>query len=101
MRYGYVVHDNDMGMQDQALERAGCDQVHYGDLSNVLSKLVADDVLVVWRADKLANTFEGLEQVFDEVHQAGATVELVYEQIRSSRDYKVQLSQLIDIMKQL
>lgn len=101
MKYGYVVQDNDVGMQLQAIDKAGCEQVHQGKLSEVVGLLDSGDVLVVWRIDKLAPTIGELEKVLNEIHQAGATVELVFEQISSSLGNESQLSQLIDIMKQL
>ena len=101
MKYGYVVQDNDVGMQIQAMHSVECEVIHQGDLSDVLGLLGSGDVLAVWRVDKLANTINGLEKALNEIHQAGATLELVFEQISSSRGNESQLSQLIGIMKQL
>ncbi|MBD6969632.1 recombinase family protein [Vibrio parahaemolyticus] len=101
MKYGYVVQDNDVGMQIQAMHSVECEEIHQGDLSDVLGLLSSGDVLAVWRVDKLANTINGLEKALNEIHQAGATLELVFEQISSSRGNESQLSQLIGIMKQL
>ncbi len=101
MRYGYIVQDSDMGMQLRALDSAGYDQVFQGELSDVVSLLKSDDVLVVWRIDKLAATISGLEKVLNDIHQAGASVELVFEKVNSSLGNESMLSQLIDIMKQV
>lgn len=101
MKHGYVVQDNDVGMQLQALKSADCEQIHQGDLSDVIGQLASGDVLVVWRIDKLATTIDSLEKSLNEIHQAGATLELVFERISSSLADESQLSRLVGIMKQI
>ncbi|NAW78361.1 hypothetical protein CAG61_08330 [Vibrio sp. V34_P3A8T189] len=98
MKYGYVVHDDDLGMQLIALEE--CDQIG-DDLSAILNNLKSNDELVVWRIDKLASSIDGLKLVIDRVHHAGATVALIYEQISSVRGNESQLSQLIEYMNKI
>lgn len=101
MKHGYVVQDNDVGMQLQALKSADCEQIHQGDLSDVIGQLGAGDVLVVWRIDKLATTIDSLEKSLDEIHQAGATLELIFEQLSSNLTDESLLSRLVGIMKQI
>ncbi|HAS6087790.1 recombinase family protein [Vibrio parahaemolyticus] len=102
MKYGYAVRDNDLAMQLKALNEFGCDDIQFGDdLAQVVERLKRDDVVAVWRLDKLAKSIGQLEQVIEDIHAAGATVELLYERLNSGSDYKELLSQLIGVMKQI
>lgn len=102
MKYGYAVRDNDLAMQIKALNDFGCDDIQFGDdLSLVIDKLKQGDVVAVWRLDKLANSVAEVERVLNDVHSAGASVELLFERLNSGSNYKEVLSQLIGVMKQI
>ncbi|MBM5036768.1 recombinase family protein [Vibrio parahaemolyticus] len=102
MKYGYAVRDNDLAMQLKALDDFGCDDIQFGDdLPLVVDKLKQGDVVAVWRLDKLANSVAEVERVLNDVHSAGASVELLFERLNSGSNYKEVLSQLIGVMKQI
>ncbi|HHF3242418.1 TPA: recombinase family protein [Vibrio alginolyticus] len=102
MKYGYAVRDNDLAMQLKALNEFGCDDIQFCDeLPLVIGKLKRGDVVAVWRLDKLANSVDEVESVIEDVHSAGATVELLFEKLNSGSNYKELLSQLIGVMKQI
>ncbi|EKI0737965.1 recombinase family protein [Vibrio parahaemolyticus] len=102
MKYGYAVRDNDLAMQLKALDDFGCDDIRFGDdLPLVVDKLKQGDVVAVWRLDKLANSVAAVERVLNDVHSAGASVELLFERLNSGSNYKEVLSQLIGVMKQI
>lgn len=102
MKYGYAVRDNDLAMQLKALNDFGCDDIQFiDDFPLAIDKLKQGDVVAVWRLDKLASNVATVDRVFEGVHSAGASVELLFERLNSGSDYKEVLSQLIDIMKQV
>lgn len=102
MKYGYAVRDNDLSMQLKVLREFGCDDIQYDSgLASVIGQLRDDDILVVWRLDKLANSVSEVERVIENVHRAGASVELLFERLNSGSDYKEVLSQLIGVMKEI
>ncbi|MDF5667873.1 recombinase family protein [Vibrio sp. 945] len=102
MKYGYAVRDNDLAMQLKALNDFGCDDIQFGDdLPLVIDKLKQGDVVAVWRLDKLANSVAAVERAIEDVHRAGASVELLFERLNSGSDYKEVLSQLIGVMKEI
>lgn len=102
MKYGYAVHDNDLSMQLKALREFGCDEIQFdSDMSGLIGQLKDGDILAVWRLDKLASSVALLEQIFEDVHCVGASVELLFEGLNSDSDYKEILSQLIGIMRDI
>ncbi|HCE4999852.1 TPA: recombinase family protein [Vibrio parahaemolyticus] len=102
MKYGYAVRDNDLSMQLKALREFGCDDIQCGsDLASLIGQLKSGDTLAVWRLDKLANSVVEVGRVIEDVHSAGASVELLFERLNSGSDYKEMLSQLIGVMKEI
>ena len=99
MQYGYVVRDNDLGIQTKALNDYGCRDIFDDqDIRQVISRLKPGDTLVVWRLDKLANTIASMQQTLDAVHAAGATVWSLNEKFNSGSASKDLLYKLMDVI---
>ncbi|MDW2216192.1 recombinase family protein [Vibrio sp. 1982] len=97
MQYGYLVLDNDDGMQRKALEEYGCDEVIEGDsVALAVQKLEPGDLIIVWRMDKLANDVPGVKQVIDDVIQAGANVLSLNERFNSTTADMELLDKIMD-----
>ncbi|EGR0268322.1 hypothetical protein FMH15_16965 [Vibrio alginolyticus] len=97
MQYGYVVRDNDLGMQQKALDAYGCNFViDNKEIDRVIEKLVPGDVLVVWRLDKLGKDIPTLRKVIDDVHQAGASVRSISDKFNSAMANKGLLDKIMD-----
>ncbi|NAX32004.1 recombinase family protein [Vibrio sp. V37_P2S8PM304] len=102
MKYGYAVQDNDLSMQLHALSKFECDVIDKdSELFEIIERLKPGDVLVVWRLDKLTKEVSTIEGILSRVHQAGASLELLFEKLNSGSDYKQVLSQLIDAMSKI
>ncbi|HGF5004093.1 TPA: recombinase family protein [Vibrio parahaemolyticus] len=97
MQYGYLVRDNDLGMQRKALDEYGCNEVVEGDsVALAVQKLEPGDLLIVWRLDKLANDVPGVKKVIDDVIQAGANVLSLTERFNSAKADMALLEQIMD-----
>lgn len=97
MQYGYLVRDNDLGMQRKALDEYGCNEVVEGDnVASAVQKLEPGDLLIVWRLDKLANDVPGVKQVIDDVIQAGANVLSLTERFNSAKADMALLERIMD-----
>lgn len=102
MKYGYAVSDNDVSVQLMALKEFGCDEISEGEsVSSVIKGLNQGDVIVVWRLDKLAHSVAALRKVLDDIHNAGATVQLLHEQLNSGSDHKELFCKVVSAMADL
>src|SRR5690349_706570 len=85
MMYGYArvsTTDQDLSVQVQALEEAGCSKIFKEkasgaktdrvELAKVINKLSAGDVLLVTRLDRLARSTLDLLKVLDQIAKVGA-----------------------------
>lgn len=97
MRLGYArvsTQDQDTAVQLNALEAADCDQVFEEKASGgrwdreqlqlLLSQLRPDDVVVVWKLDRLSRSLKDLLLVLEKIDQAGAHFQSLTESIDTS-----------------
>jgi DNA invertase Pin-like site-specific DNA recombinase len=98
MMVGYArvsTHDQNLELQLAALRRAGCDKVlfdvgvsgaiaHRPALSEVLTTLRSDDVLVVWRLDRLGRSLSHLISLITDFEQRGVAFKSLCEAIDTS-----------------
>jgi len=94
MIYGYArvsTADQAPELQVTALKGAGCEQVviehasggkrERPELQSLLSRLVAEDVLIVWKLDRLSRSLVDLLWILDRITEAGAGFRSVTESI--------------------
>lgn len=99
MKYGYAVRDNDLSVQLMALKKFGCDEIIEGEnLKSIIQELSQDDMIVVWRLDKLACSVVALRNTLDEIHNTGATVQLLHERLNSGSDNQELFSRLVSTL---
>lgn len=99
MQYGYVVRDNDLGIQTKALDDYGCCEIFDDqDIKQVIRRLKPGDTLVVWRLDKLANTIASMQKTLEAIHEAGATVWSMSEKYNSGSASKELLYNLMNVI---
>lgn len=97
MQYGYLVRDNDFGMQQRALEEYGCNEIVESDIAQLVQRLEPGDVIIVWRLDKLASDVLTLKHVISEVHQANCSVRSLSERFNSAKSDIDLLDRFIDL----
>lgn len=95
MLIGYArvsTRDQDVGAQQAALHRAGCERIfsdvasggrwNRPELQNLLQHhLRKGDVLVVWKLDRLSRSLSDLIAIMQRIHVAGAGFRSITEQI--------------------
>ena len=94
MLLGYArvsTDQQDHALQLDALRAAGCDKVFVetgsgtradrAELAKVLEQLRQDDVLVVWRLDRLARSLRHLIDIADDLNRRGAALKSITENI--------------------
>lgn len=102
MRYGFTVEDHDYDIQMKALSEYGCDEMQsWPSLSALAALLVPGDEVVCWRADKLAKTVDELQAALGNIHQRGATVRLLQENLATDPGDQRLLDQLVAIISKL
>lgn len=96
MLVGYArvsTHEQDTALQLDALQRAGVRRVFNEagsgvgprpQLQRALSVLCADDVLVVWKIDRVARSLADLLVILDRLKDAGAAIRSLTEPIDTS-----------------
>tara|TARA_B100000678_G_scaffold243912_1_gene215704 strand:+ start:172 stop:765 length:594 start_codon:yes stop_codon:yes gene_type:complete len=87
IQFGYArvsTDDQDTSVQRQALIEAGCDPDHIfvesasggrwdrPELHRLLDKLRKDDVVVVWKLDRLSRSLKDLLTIMERIDEAGA-----------------------------
>lgn len=83
MKFGYArvsTKDQNLQMQVEALQKYGCDEIYEEKkstlkersiLNSLLKKIRADDVLVVWKLDRLGRTTLELIKLITELNEKG------------------------------
>lgn len=97
MKYGYArvsTHEQNLDLQLDALERAGCDQIFtdkasgvQDDRAGLLEALEATqegDTLTVWRLDRLGRSLRSLIDIMGQVEAKGAEFESISEGVDTS-----------------
>ena len=87
MKYGYArvsTKDQNLNLQLDALEKAGCDRVFTDRISgksrsrpgldSLLAGIRAGDSIVVWRLDRLGRSFFDLVRIAEELRGRGANI---------------------------
>ncbi len=94
MKIGYArvsTKDQGIAMQEEALRASGCEKVFVETVSGVskdrpvlqeaLEFLRADDVMVVWKLDRLARSLRQLIETVEQLHERGVGFASVTEAI--------------------
>jgi DNA invertase Pin-like site-specific DNA recombinase len=94
MKIGYArvsTQDQDLSLQVDALQEAGCTQVYQEkvggsarsrpELSAMLTQLRHDDVVVIWKLDRLARSLKDLVALVNEIQEKGAELQSLHDQI--------------------
>ncbi|VAM37364.1 resolvase domain-containing protein [Enterobacter hormaechei] len=97
MQIGYVrvsTNDQNTDLQQQALERAGCEQIFEEKMSGtvanrpalkkLLRTLNEGDTLVVWKLDRLGRSMRNLVLLVDELRQCGIHFKSLTDSIDTS-----------------
>ncbi len=97
MRIGYArvsTKDQDLSLQTDALEKAGCEKIYREKesgkstkrprLKQMLSQLRKGDVVVVWKLDRLARSLKDLIDLVNKMHQGGVELKSLHDQIDTS-----------------
>lgn len=97
MKFGYArisTQDQDSQAQVAALNEVGCDSVFKEEASGgrwdrpelhrVLERLRPDDMVVVWKLDRLSRSLKDLLVILEKIERAGATFVSVTESIDTS-----------------
>lgn len=84
MKIGYArvsTDEQNLDLQRQALEAAGCDEIHQDKASGVLSgrkglgaaleRCAAGDVLIVWKLDRLGRSLRELVELVEDLNRRG------------------------------
>jgi DNA invertase Pin-like site-specific DNA recombinase len=92
VKIGYArvsTKDQNLDIQLQALRRAGCRQVYQEKVSGVgrsrpefqkmMDQIRKDDVLIIWRLDRLARSTRVLLEIVEQLHQKGASFKSLTE----------------------
>jgi DNA invertase Pin-like site-specific DNA recombinase len=83
--------DQNLDLQRDALERAGCDKIYTDQrggasakrpgLATVFEVLRGDDTLVIWRLDRLGRSLKDLIHLVEQLEQRGAGLRSLQENI--------------------
>lgn len=97
MRIGYArvsTQEQDTRAQITALEQSGCEQIFQEkasggrwdrpELHRLLEQLRADDVVVVWKLDRLSRSLKDLLLTLERIENAGADFQSLTESINTS-----------------
>jgi DNA invertase Pin-like site-specific DNA recombinase len=92
VKIGYArvsTKDQNLDMQLQALRRAGCRQIYQEKVSGVgrtrpefqamMQQLRKDDVLIIWRLDRLARSTKMLLEIIEQLKEKGASFKSLTE----------------------
>lgn len=92
MKIGYArvsTKDQSLDIQLQALRRAGCKQIYQEKVSGVgrdrpefqkmLQQIRRDDVLIIWRLDRLARSTRMLLDTIEQLREKGASIKSITE----------------------
>ena len=96
--YGYArvsTDDQDTGLQEEALRKAGCEIIRCEkqsgasrkdrvELQTLLDFVRPGDTLMVTRIDRLARSVGDLQQIVDELHDKGVDLKATEQQIDTS-----------------
>ena len=94
MKIGYArvsTPDQDLGLQLDALRSAGCDTIYQEkitgvknertELQKILTQLRSDDVVVIWKLDRLARSLKDLVSLVNEIQAKGAQLQSLNDHI--------------------
>src|SRR5277367_1792099 len=92
MKIGYArvsTKDQNLDIQLQALKRAGCRQIYQEKVSGVgrtrpefqkmMQQMRKDDVLIIWRLDRLARSTGTLLEIVEQLQEQGASFKSLME----------------------
>lgn len=115
MKYGYArtsTDDQTTALQLAALKKAGCEKIFEDKgisgtvqkrpaLSRCLAALEQDDILIVWKLDRLARSLRDLIEQLDALHKRGIQIVSLTEAIDTQTATGRAMWQFIGIMAEL
>ena len=97
MKFGYArvsTKQQELHLQIDALEKAGCEKIlqekftgktkERPELQTLLSQLRKDDVVVIWKLDRLGRSLQDLITVVGQIHQKEANLQSLNDNIDTS-----------------
>ena len=100
MKIGYArvsTHDQDLALQLDALSKIGCEKIYQEkrtgstkerpQLKKMLDQIRADDVIVIWKLDRLARSLRDLVDLVNTIQQAGASLRSLNDQIDTTTSH--------------
>ncbi|MEL6307781.1 MAG: recombinase family protein [Chloroflexota bacterium] len=97
MKIGYArvsTQDQDVALQIDALEAAGCERIYQEkrssgaaqrpQLNALLGELRSDDIVIVWKLDRLARSLSDLVNLVNAIQSAGASLHSLQDHIDTS-----------------
>lgn len=94
MKIGYArvsTKDQDLSLQLDALKKEGCTEIFQEkitgtkkdrpELNKLLAHLRKDDIVVVWKLDRLGRSLKDLVQLVSEIQEKGAGLQSLHDQI--------------------
>ena len=94
MRIGYArvsTQDQDLSLQLDALEGAGCQKIYQEkitgsirerpELKKMLEQLREEDIVVIWKLDRLARSLKDLVGLVNEIQEKGGALQSLNDQI--------------------
>ncbi len=100
MKIGYArvsTQDQDLALQLDALSKIGCEQIYQEkrtgstkerpQLKKMLDQLRPDDIIVIWKLDRLARSLRDLVDLVNTIQQAGASLRSLNDQIDTTTSH--------------
>ena len=100
MKIGYArvsTHDQDLALQLDALHKIGCEKIYQEkrtgstkerpELKKMLDQIRSDDVIVIWKLDRLARSLRDLVDLVNTIQQAGASLRSLHDQIDTTTSH--------------
>ncbi|MCA9885758.1 MAG: recombinase family protein [Anaerolineae bacterium] len=94
MKIGYArvsTQEQELALQLDALKEAGCEKIYQEKISGaaktrpqldaMLNQLRTDDVVVVWKLDRLARSLRDLVALVNQIQDQGASFRSIHDQI--------------------
>ncbi|MEN0050428.1 MAG: recombinase family protein [Bacteroidota bacterium] len=94
MKFGYArvsTKEQELVLQIDALEKIGCEKIFKEkltgttkdrpELQTMLSHIRKDDVIVIWKLDRLGRSLKDLVTIVGEIHEKGAHLHSLNDQI--------------------
>ncbi len=97
MKFGYArvsTRDQNLALQMDALKREGCQTIfqekmsgtksNRPELRKMMDQLRADDIIVIWKLDRLGRSLRGLVNLVNEIQTRGAGLQSLNDSINTT-----------------